>query len=324
MVEIVRFWKGLSKSNQPGKGVPGANLSFSRLKKAIDDPLIPVKLQEIASKLNSFLLVFQTDKPMIPFFVEVLENLLRTLLAKFIKKDVLQTACFTLKLIKIDKSDTKVQKSAGDLDLGFSIKHDFKQLALQKRATDQAVFMLKEEVISFLTKLCNHMIEKSPLTSLFARCLHCLSPAYMLEQPEICEKFFEKILEKLVSYKSILAKDTDAAKLEYSNFLKKIVKANKSDFVKFTKSSDQVHLFFGKYINISEYEHMWCVFKLLLLETTIDSKRKNADILAQKALMRITFAEMKSQLRQSNVLKRAPNEKQEELDKQFEKKKVLL
>ena len=56
-------------------------------KKATDDPLVPVKLtffQEIASKLNSFLLVIQTDKPMIPFLVEVLENLLRTVLAKFI------------------------------------------------------------------------------------------------------------------------------------------------------------------------------------------------------------------------------------------------
>ena len=67
MVEIDRFWKGLSKSNHPGEGVPGANTSFDHLKKAIDDPLIPVKVasfQEIASKLNSFLLVFQTEKPM--------------------------------------------------------------------------------------------------------------------------------------------------------------------------------------------------------------------------------------------------------------------
>ena len=55
MVEIVRFWKGLSKSNQPGKGVPGANTSCDHLKKVIDDPLIPVKLfQEIGSKLNLF------------------------------------------------------------------------------------------------------------------------------------------------------------------------------------------------------------------------------------------------------------------------------
>ena len=150
------------------------------------------------------------------------------------------------------------------MDLGFSIKHELKQLALQKRVTDRAVFMFKEEVISFLTKLCSHMMEKSPVASLFARCLRFLSPAYMLEQPEICEEFFEKILEKLVCYKKILAKDADAAKLEYSNFLTKIVKANKSDFVKFNKSSVRADLFFGKYINTSEYEQMWCVFKLLL------------------------------------------------------------
>ena len=65
------------------------------------------------------------------------------------------------------------------------------------------------------------------MTSMFGRCLRCLSPAYMLEQPKICKTFFKKILEKLVSYKKILAKDANAAKLEYSNFVTKIVKANK-------------------------------------------------------------------------------------------------
>ena len=58
--------------------------------------------------------------------------------------------------------------------------------------------------------------------------------------------------------------------------------------------------------------------------TTIDDRRKNADTLAEKALMRTTFAEMKSSLSQSNVLKRAAKEKQEKLDKHLEKKKVLL
>ena len=58
-----------------------------------------------------------------------------------------------------------------------------------------------------------------------------------------------------------------------------------------------------------------------LLSTT---QEKMQITLAEKALMRATFAEMKSSLRQSNVLKRAANEKQEELDKQLEKKKVLL
>ena len=48
--------------------------------------------------------------------------------------------------------------------------------------------------------------------------------------------------------------------------------------------------------------------------TTINDTRKNGDTLAEKALMRTRFAEMKSSLSESNVLKRAPNEKQEKLD----------
>ena len=84
---------------------------------------------------------------MIPFFFEVLENLLRKLLAKFIKKAVLRTACSTLKLIKIDISDKKVQKSVGDLDLGFSIKRDLKQLALEKRMTDISSHVVDDMLI---------------------------------------------------------------------------------------------------------------------------------------------------------------------------------
>ena len=81
---------------------------------------------------------------------------------ELIKRDVHQTAYSLLKLIKTDISDKKVQKSGGDLDLGFSIKHDLKQVTLQNRVIDRTVFMLKEEVISFLTKLCSHRMDKSP------------------------------------------------------------------------------------------------------------------------------------------------------------------
>ena len=88
--------------------------------------------------------------------------------------------------------------------------------------TDRAVFVFQDEVISFLTKLCSHRMEKKELMTL---------------------------------------------QLEYYNFVTKIVKANKSDFVKLNNSSDRVYLFFGKYITTSKYEQMWCVFKLLLCLT---------------------------------------------------------
>ena len=95
------------------------------------DPLIPLKLQffeGIASELNSFLITFQSDKLMIPILVETLEELLKLLCAKFIRKDTLDAAHTTYALLKIDVTDTSNHRSVSDVDLGFTVKHDIKIL----------------------------------------------------------------------------------------------------------------------------------------------------------------------------------------------------
>ena len=86
IIEVVRFWKGLPKSKQPGKGKIGQNTSFNCLAKAVDDPTIPLKLrffEEIVISLNDFLVTFQADNPMVPFLTESLDNVLRTLCGCF-------------------------------------------------------------------------------------------------------------------------------------------------------------------------------------------------------------------------------------------------
>ena len=80
----------------------------------IKDPLILLKLQffeGIASELNSFLITFQSDKTIISFLVEGLEELLRLLCAKFIRKDTLDAARTTYALLKVDVTDTSNRKS---------------------------------------------------------------------------------------------------------------------------------------------------------------------------------------------------------------------
>ena len=71
--------------------------------------------------------------------------------------------------------------------------------------------------MQFLVTLCNHIMEKTLINSLFARCLSCLSPNHIADFPEKCEKLFAKILEKLVLHKRISRKEADAAKQEYSS-----------------------------------------------------------------------------------------------------------
>ena len=54
---------------------------------------------------NFFPVSFQTDKPMTPFLVETLEELLRGFYSKFIPPDILAYAKTTTSLLKIDVSN---------------------------------------------------------------------------------------------------------------------------------------------------------------------------------------------------------------------------
>ena len=84
---IVDYWKGLLRSKQQGQGEVGANTSYDHLCVAYKDPLFPAILlffEEVARSLNAFLVVFQTDQPMVPFLAETLDELIRSLFSKFI------------------------------------------------------------------------------------------------------------------------------------------------------------------------------------------------------------------------------------------------
>ena len=131
MMEIVKYWKTLPKSKQPGQGKPGQNTSFEHLAISIDDELIPVKLiffEDIAKLLNSFLRVFQTDRPMAVFLAETLEELLRLLCCKFLSEEVLATAKNAVSLIKIDVEDRSNHLATKDINVGYSIRYELQIL----------------------------------------------------------------------------------------------------------------------------------------------------------------------------------------------------
>ena len=117
--EIIDFWKQLPKSKQPGRGIPAANTIYEHPCSLYKDPLILVKLQffeGITADPNHFLVLFQCNKPMVPFLVESLD-LIRTLCSKFIKRKILESARTTYSLLKLDLTDTNKQKNISEADL---------------------------------------------------------------------------------------------------------------------------------------------------------------------------------------------------------------
>ena len=110
IIEVVSYRQQLPKSKQTGLGKPGTNTSYDHLCKAVKDRLVPVKLlffEEVSKKLNEFLAVFQTDKPMTPFLWETLEDLIKTLMRKLICKDLHEKSCS--EMAKLDFNDINNQ-----------------------------------------------------------------------------------------------------------------------------------------------------------------------------------------------------------------------
>ena len=62
---------------------------------------------------------------------------------------------------------------------------------------------------------------KNPVKWFFARCLRCLFPNYIRECSEMCEKLFDKVFCKSVSYKVITPDTADHSESQYSKFVTK-------------------------------------------------------------------------------------------------------
>lgn len=72
--------------------------------------------------------------------------------------------------------------------------------------------------------MCIHLIEKSPLSSYFARFLRCLSPVFVAECPDATKIAFEKVLNKLFYSKTIAPTVADKARSGYRRFVTGAVK----------------------------------------------------------------------------------------------------
>ena len=63
--------------------------------------------QDVASQLKSFLRLFQINSPMVPFLEHGFADVLHTLMKMVVKPDVLDQANSSLKLSKLDLSDSE-------------------------------------------------------------------------------------------------------------------------------------------------------------------------------------------------------------------------
>jgi len=79
------------------------NKLFDIVKEGCRSVLMPAKLfffESVVSQFNRFLVCYQTDRPVVPFLCRNLDELLRAICERFVKKTVLDEASTASQLVK--------------------------------------------------------------------------------------------------------------------------------------------------------------------------------------------------------------------------------
>ena len=146
----------------------------------------------LTKKLKPFLLQFQSDKPMVPFLSDSLEELLRSLM-KVIVKEVLEEASTALSVTKIDITKFSNQLEAEQVKLGTALKQSLS--LMESRPEEKRAF--KRECKQVIIVLIQKLQERFPLKYSIARNSSALSPNSMVEEKEWSKMKFQGLVVSL-------------------------------------------------------------------------------------------------------------------------------
>jgi len=145
------------------------NANFRTVKEALKDKLLPAKLaffQSVAEDVESFLREFQSEAPLAPFLYGSHVKLLKTLMQRFVKVEVLEST----PLQKIDvlkkSGDLYVNLlSAKDIDLGIVTRAALRKC---KKVSDLELLRFCQKcrtcLMFVVAKLTEKCLFKYPLT----------------------------------------------------------------------------------------------------------------------------------------------------------------
>nr|CAD7393780.1 unnamed protein product [Timema cristinae] len=237
------------------------------LKRAACDPFLKCKLafcKTIADECQPFLQRFQTSKPMTPYLFEAVEKLLRYLMNRCVKPDLMK--CTGPKLLSIDTKKSENLILSKNIDIGFATKRLLGETAITVTERQKLEFI--HECRSMLTTMIAKLQEKSPLKQKAVRGLSSLDPCVIQHSPQLAQKRFSFLLEELNHANIINDVLAENAKKEYLHFCNLKKSELQEIFRPCDQFSDEVGLdtIYGSFlIGEANYKHLWEVIKICLV-----------------------------------------------------------
>jgi hypothetical protein len=149
--------------------------SFIEIEKGLRDPLLQSKLEffaAIAREVEPFLSLYQTDRPMIPFLFHDLGDVIKNLMTKIVKSEIIAD-CKTVKsFLRIDLNDCDNLKEPSKVDIFFMARRS----CLAVTISDRDRYEFKSSCRDFIKVLILKVLDKAPIRYKLVQNLSWLQP----------------------------------------------------------------------------------------------------------------------------------------------------
>lgn len=176
--------------------------SFCIIKEATKDKTFLIKLNfflSLSKILLPFLKLYQSDKPMIPFFATDLLKLVNDCIQHFKDLKPENQIQKVDALCKFNFSDPNMHNDKGKIYLGFAAEQLIKEKKRKTEITENDIFSLRQDCLKCVTTMIKHLMQKCPVNYSLVRNAISIDPRMMAGHPE-------KAREKMKSIFSTISK----------------------------------------------------------------------------------------------------------------------
>ena len=258
IVATVKHFEGLCKSSRP------QNKSYETLVTNHLDLLVPVKLHFfsfLANIMSPYLIMFQTDAPMLPFMFDELSSIIYRLLRLVYRKKKLDEKKNLRELMNeefLNNDNNKMDEM--QVDIGAAAKSSLDKVSLSSETKRQFRKECKGAIVCILLKL----LERLPTNKMIIVQAAALSPQNMHTNPAKASRRFKSLADNLFALKKISSKVADNSKDQFRKFLETDVVKQEGKFAEFdfrkTRLGDFLYPFLG---TKKEYSDLWTVCLLI-------------------------------------------------------------
>jgi hypothetical protein len=239
--------------------------SYATVREWLCDPLGLAKMyvfRYIAGPLEKFLTDYQTDKPMVMFLSDDLEQLLRLFMGRFLKDEVLKGANSVMKLLGVDHTDVKLQKSSKSVDVGFSAENELKEKLKSKKVSERDALEFRLMCRDGYAAIVKKLKDNSPVTYSLVRNLRCLDPRKLVDCE--CSSLFRGVLTHLVDSTRLNREDCDELLTQFKMF--NLDEGFVQQLTDFSKKDSRLDTLFCETMGSEpKYAKLWAMVRKLLL-----------------------------------------------------------